>query len=120
MAFIKIQKLKYNSDGTIKSGSASIVESKYVRGEKNHSRQVVRERLGKIISLSDDKKSGIFMSPTRGLIEYDSKTDSFSTVPLEDSRLSDRKIFTEPEIHTVFGDSYLFLCFLKTREFLTF
>ena len=118
MAFIKIQKLKYNGDGTIKSGSASIVESKYVRGEKNHSRQVVRERLGKIISLSSDKKSGVFLSPTRGLIEYDSKTDSFSTVPLKDSRLSDRKIFAEPEIHTVFGDSYLFLCFLKNEGIL--
>ena len=32
MAFIKIQKLKYNSDGTIRSGSASIVESIYVKG----------------------------------------------------------------------------------------
>lgn len=118
MAFIKIQKLKYNSDGTIRSGSASIVESIYVKGQKNHSRQVVRERLGKIVSISEDRKSGIFMSPTRGLTSYDARSDTFSSVQSDDPGLSSRKIFSEPEIHTVFGDAYLLLCFLKNKGIL--
>lgn len=117
MAFIKIQKLK-SSDGTIKSGVASIVESVYVKDLKNHSKQVVGERLGKVISISNDRKSEIFMSPTRGLPTYDSRSDSFSPVHPGDSRLSDRKIFSEPKIHTVFGDSYLLRSFLKNEGIL--
>lgn len=115
---MKIQKLKYNSDGTIRSGSASIVESIYVKGQKNHSRQVVRERLGKIVSISEDRKSGIFMSPTRGLTSYDARSYTFSSVQSDDPGLSGRKIFSAPEIHTVFGDAYLLLCFLKNKGIL--
>ena len=64
MSFIKVQKLVRNEAGTILSGSAAIVDTVYVKtGNKNHSKQVVRERLGKVISLNEDKKSGVFLSP---------------------------------------------------------
>ena len=70
MPFIKVQKLVRDDSGTIKSGSAAIVDTVYVKtGSKNHSKQEVRERLGKVISLSEDKRSGVFLSPTRGLVE---------------------------------------------------
>ena len=65
MAFIKVQKLKKDENGSVLSGSAAVVESVYCPGEGSHSKQKVRERLGKIVSLSDDRKSGIFLSPTK-------------------------------------------------------
>lgn len=81
MAFIKAQKIVYDESGRIISGSASIVDAIYVQtGARAHSRQQVREKLGKVLYLSEDRKSGIFLSPTRGLIEYDAISNSFSPV----------------------------------------
>jgi transposase len=113
MAFIRTQKLVRNEDGSIKSGSAEIVDVQYVKGARFHSKQVIRERLGRVIYLSENKKSGIFLSPTRGLIEYDASSDSFSPVDKGDDRLSSQELFPDPEIHTVFGDTYLLFTFLK-------
>lgn len=118
MAFIKVQKLVRDSSGTITSGSAAIVESIYVSGKKIHSKQKVRERLGKVISLASDKKSGIFLSPTRGLVEYDVVSDSFSSVSPDDKATKCLSVFPEPEIHTVFGDVYLLLRFLENQGIL--
>lgn len=114
MAFIKVQNLVTGEDGTINGGTASIVDVVYVAGEKFHSKQQYRERLGKIISLSTDRKSGVFMSPTRGLIEYDAIRDTFSSVERSDIRMKDHlDIYTDPEVHTVFGDSYLLMKYLE-------
>lgn len=50
MAFIRVQKLVRDSNGNILSGSAAIKESQYIKdGSKFHSRQIVRERLGKAV-----------------------------------------------------------------------
>ncbi len=69
MSFIKAQKIVRNADGYIISGSAAIVDAVYVNtGQKSHSRHVVREKLGRVLFLSDDKKQGIFLPLTRGLI----------------------------------------------------
>ena len=70
------------------------------------------ERLGRVIYLSDNKK-GIFLLPTRGLVEYDAFSDSFSPIDKSDDRIDGQKLFPNPEIHTVFGDTYLLLMFLK-------
>ena len=89
MAFIKAQKIVYDESGRIISGSASIVDAIYVQtGARAHSRQQVREKLGKVLYLSEDRKSGIFLSPTRGLVEYDAISNSFSPVKKEDSRIN--------------------------------
>ena len=78
MAFIKAQKIVRDDSGKIISGSASIVDAVYVcTGSSSHSRQQVREKLGRVLYLTDDRKAGIFLSPTRGLIEYDARSDSF-------------------------------------------
>lgn len=53
------------------------------------------------------------MSPTRGLVEYNAISDTFEEVPREDPRIQIEDVFPETEIHTIFGDSYLFLEFLK-------
>ena len=114
MAFIKVQNLVVDENGTVIRGTASVVDVIYVAGGKYHSKQQSRERLGRIISLSEDKKSGVFMSPTRGLVEYDAVKDAFSAVEREDERVRDRpEVFPETEVHTVFGDSYLLLKFLE-------
>lgn len=114
MAFIRVQKMVRDQAGNIVSGSASIKESRYVKdGRKFHSRQVVRERLGKVVWLSEDAKSGIFLSPTRGLVAYDSVGDRFDDVDKSDARIGGHNLlFPKTEIHTVFGDAYLLLQFL--------
>ena len=113
MAFIKAQKIIRDENGVITSGSAAVVDTVYVQtGQKNHSKQIVREKLGKVLFLSDDKKSGIFMSPTRGLVEYNAISDTFEEVSRKDPRIQTEEVFPETEIHTIFGDSYLFLEFL--------
>lgn len=114
MAFIRVQKLVRDSNGNITSGSAAIKESRYVKdGGKFHSKQIVRERLGRVVWLSADGKSGIFLSPQRGLVSYDSVSDSFDEVGRDDIRLTGNvEVFPETEIHTVFGDAYLLMNFL--------
>lgn len=114
MAFIRVQKLVRDTNGNILSGSAAIKESRYVKdGGKYHSRQIVRERLGKVVWLSPDGKSGIFLSPQRGLVSYDSVSDAFDEVGRDDSRVSGNvSVFPETEVHTVFGDAYLLMSFL--------
>lgn len=114
MAFIKIQNLEIDKNGAVTRGTASIVDVLYVPGGKYHSKQQSRERLGKIISLSEDRKSGVFLSPTRGLVEYNSATDTFSSVEKEDQRVKNRpEVLPQTEVHTIFGDSYLLLKFLE-------
>ena len=109
MAFIKVQKLVLSEDGNVVSGSAAVVDTVYDSSVKGRSRHRVRERLGKVISISDDRKCGIFLSPTRGLVEYDSEKDLFAEVGRDDRRIAGLELFPEPETHTVLGDSYLVL-----------
>ena len=114
MAFIKAQKIIRDDSGRVISGSAAIVDAVYVStGTKSHSKQQVREKLGRVLYLSDDKKEGIFQSPTRGLVEYNASSDSFSIVDRNDPRINTEELFPEPEVHTVFGDAYLLLRFLE-------
>ena len=120
MAFIKAQKIVRNHDGSILSGSAAVVDTVYVStGRQNHSKHVVRERLGKVLYLSDDGKSGVFLSPTRGIIEYDARSDAFSPVSKDDPRVPSLTVFPETEIHTVFGDAFLLLDVLEKSGLLS-
>lgn len=118
MAFIKVQKLVCDENGRITSGTASIVDTVYDPLRAGHSAHTTRERLGKVVYISEDKKSGIFQSPTRGLVCYDSILDEFSDVDKSDPRIDRDAVFPGPQIHTVFGDSYLFLDFLDKEGFI--
>ena len=119
MAFIKAQKLTYDNDGRITGGSAAIVDTIYGDFGSYHAKHRVREKLGKVLFLSPDKKTGIFLSPTRGLVEYDATSDTFCDVERDDPRLGTQEVFPETEIHTVFGDTYLLLNFLKKSGMLS-
>lgn len=119
MAFIKVQKLVYGDDGSVKSGSAAIVDAVYGNFGSYHSKQAVREKLGKVVYLSPDKRSGVFLSPTRGLVEYDADSDAFQAVNRDDPRLPEGDFFPQTEIHTVFGDAFLLLNFLEKSGILS-
>ena len=67
MPFIRAQKVVRDESGRIVSGSASVVDVEYVAGARYHSRQRVRERLGRVVELSEGGRSGVFRSPTRGV-----------------------------------------------------
>ena len=122
MAFIRYRKLVLDNEGKVISGSAAIIDVNYDPDNKtNHSHQTVREKLGKVI-IYESRKKGLFQSPTRGLVWYDSQKDAFSPEvtreELEDPSDSTRKSvieerFPSPDIHTVFGDAYLLLEILK-------
>ena len=128
MPVLVIQNLKINKEtGKIISGSASIKESRYIPKSEwvtpsdpskkpYHSKSVTREGLGRVLFLAEDRKSGIFQSPTRGIIHYDVLKDEFSEVSKTDERISHLtgELFPDPPIHTVFGDVYLFLHFLQS------
>ena len=114
MAFIRVQKLVRDESGQIRSGSASILESTYGDFGNYHSQQHVVEKLGKVLYLSDNKKVGIFLSPTRGLVEYNSVSGEFTEVAKDDPRIAGSDLYPDPQIHTIFGDVYFLLCFLIT------
>ena len=118
MAFIKVQKLVRDEKGNIVSGSAAVMDTIYGSFGSYHAKHTVRERLGKVISLSADGKSGVFISPVRGLVEYDAVADSFKSIEKNDARLEGEDLFPEPNTHTVFGDSYLLLKFLEKLLYL--
>lgn len=110
MAFIKAQKVVRDGKGVILSGSASLVSTDYVRKGSYHARHKVLERLGKVIWLSEDGKTGVFLSPTRGLVEYDSLKNAFAEVERSDERLAGREdLFPPAQAHTMLGDSYMLL-----------
>lgn len=113
MPHIKWQKVTLDTDNSIKSGSASILDTVYDAKRKGNCSHPVREKLGRVVWKANDGRSGIFLSPTRGLVEYNADTDTFSEVVRTDERVKDTVVFPDPVIHTVFGDSYLLLCFLE-------
>ena len=118
MAFIYIQKKKFDEDGKIVDGIASIRESVYVKGKKHHSNQKTIEKLGRLLYISDDRKNGIFDSPIRGVVEYNVVNNEFSTVNKNDDRIKNKTISNIPKIHTTFGDAYLLLSFMEKEELL--
>ena len=109
MAHIDFQKIKYDDHGNITSGSASIRDTVYDKNVKGRCTHPLIEKLGKVLWISEDRKSGIFQSPTRGLVEYDVLRNNFSDVDRNDSRIRNTDLFQEPLVHTVFGDAYLLL-----------
>lgn len=115
MAFIKVQKLVRDENGEVKSGSAAIVGTTYVPGEKSHAKHYVIEKLGKVLYWDKNLKTGIFQSPLRGLVEYSAQTDEFKDVELDDPRLPAHITDVEPEMHTTFGDGWFLLDFMKKQ-----
>ncbi len=105
MPFIKVQKLVRDEDGKVRSGSAAVMDTVYVKDGKYHSKQVQRERLGKVVDIDPSGRRGIFRSPTRGLVRYDADADEFSEASEGETIVIEKSSGT----HVVFGDVYAFL-----------
>lgn len=118
MAFIHVHNKIFDNNNNIVGGTASIMKSFYIKDNSYHSKQETIERLGKVVFLSPDGKSGIFESPIRGLVEYDVITDTFTNVDINDDRIKDKNITISSMVHTIFGDSYLLLEFLNKHNLL--
>ena len=116
MPYIKAQKVKRDSEGRVVSGSAAIIDARYVPGEGHHVVRTVRERLGKVVQLSEDGRSGVFRSPTRGLVRYDADADEIEPVERGDGTIADESYeFPEPQAHVVAGAVLLLLHILEKR-----
>lgn len=113
MAFIRVHNLKKSENGFYEKGSATLSKSVYCRGQKYHSKQVQIENLGRVIYLAEDRKSGIFNSPSRGIVAYDTKTNTFEELSKNDPRLEGYSGKIAAKRHVVFGDTYAILEFLK-------
>ena len=103
MTFIRIQNAKKDAEGNIIGGSASIVDSVYKSEGSVRCKQVMRESLGTIVFM-DSRRSGIFMSKTRGLVHYDVDTDEFGHVSMDDPHIPDVPSTIHDNIRTFFGD----------------
>ena len=112
MSFLRTQNIKHDSNNNIVSGSASIMNTVYDNTRTHKSKQVVLEKLGKVLWLSENGRSGIFLNPQPGLFHYDSNTGVFSTVSSDDPRIP-KNIEETPVRHVVFGTTDLFLHFLE-------
>lgn len=122
MPFIRVQKLEKDERGRIVRGSAGLIDAVYVKGQKHHSRQSRREALGAVLWLADDRRSGIFLSPSRGLVAYDADRDEFTDADPGDERVKSyagrHKVLRAPETHAVFGDVWWRLEGLRTTGLL--
>ncbi len=112
MSFLRTQNVKIDENGRITSGSASIMNTVYDNSRTHKNKQVVVEKLGKVLWLSENRRSGIFLNPQRGLFSYDSDTGVFDAVSSDDPRLPQVVEETSTR-HVVFGTTHLFLHFLK-------
>lgn len=113
MPWIRIQGLKRNGDGRITAGTATIVDTEYVQGKEHHSKQITREKLGRPLILAENRRSGIFRSLESGIVSYDADTDVKEYLEMDDPRLEGLIESAGMDVHTVFGDGYLFLSYLK-------
>ena len=116
MPWIRIQGLKKDDDGRITAGTATIVDTEYVQsvnGAKQHSKQITREKLGRPLALAKDRRSGIFRSQEYGFVAYDADSDSKEVLEMDDPRLEGLIEAVSLDVHTVFGDGFLFLSYLK-------
>lgn len=94
MAFIRVQKLVRDSNGNILSGSAAIKE-------RSTSRMEVSSIPGRLCANVSGKPSAwlrtanpeySFPPPSRGLVSYNSVSDSFDEVGRDDERLSNGSV----------------------------
>lgn len=118
MSFLRIQNLKKDADGKIIRGCASIMRTVYDKDNKYKSHQIVIEKLGKILWISEDSKVGIFFNTKRGLFEYNSVNEKFSDVPESDKRIANKIQPKNPDIHVNFALSDFFLFSLKKFGFI--
>lgn len=116
MSFLRLQNIVRDADGTVIKGSASIMETVYDRDRTHKSRQLVIERLGKVVWYDADRRQGIFQSESRGLVGYDEELKGFFEVKPDDVRIRHHVCLEAPR-HFVFGEADLFLSFMEKEGY---
>ena len=102
---VRAQEAVRDESGGVAGGSASVAGAGCVAGARHHSRQRVRERLGGVAGLSEGGRSGVFRSPTRGLVRYDADPDGLGPPGRGDGAPTDESSgLPEPPAHVVAGD----------------
>ena len=102
---VRAQEVVRDESGGIAGGSASVAGAGRVAGARRRSRQRVRERLGGVAGLSEGGRSGVFRSPTRGLVRYDADPDGLGPPGRGDGAPTDESSgLPEPPAHVVAGD----------------
>ncbi|MBD5559009.1 MAG: hypothetical protein HDQ87_01415 [Clostridia bacterium] len=94
------------------------METQYNKEASGHSVHTTRKTLGRIVDLAEDRKSGIFLSPTRGLVAYDVGTDEFQNIDARDPRVARLPFVPKDRCHAIFGDVYLLLSLMERSGFL--
>ena len=98
------------------SGSAAIVGNEYkanTTGGTGHTAHPVIEALGRVVWLSPDKRKGIFLSDTRGLVQYDLDMDVFDEVDINDERIKNTELKPDLITRVQFGPLYTGLTVLN-------
>lgn len=126
MLNIRYRNIVRNENQIIVSGSATLVENKYSphpSGDrtKNHTKQIVVERLGKVLWINENnKREAIFNSPTRGLVFYSLDKDDFKEVLPDDPRLQGTPHAKVTEcVHTNIGTMYLFFSLMEQLGYMS-
>ena len=102
---VRAQEVVRDESGGIAGGSASVAGAGRVAGARRRSRQRVRERLGGVAGPSEGGRSGVFRSPTRGLVRYDADSDGLGPPGRGDGAPTDESSgLPEPPAHVVAGD----------------
>lgn len=102
---VRAQEVVRDESGGIAGGSASVAGAGRVAGARRRSRQRVRERLGGVAGPSEGGRSGVFRSPTRGLVRYDADPDGLGPPGRGDGAPTDESSgLPEPPAHVVAGD----------------
>lgn len=92
------------------------MDTVYDRERTHKSRQMVVERLGKVVWYDSDKRQGIFQSELRGLVGHDETLKNFFEVKPADGRVMHHVSHEAPR-HFAFGEADLFLSFMEKEGF---
>lgn len=114
--YVRYQGVRRDERGVIVAGSASIYRTVYDpdTGNRGHSRQEVVEPLGRVVWMEGESgcRDAIFLSVTRGLVEYRVDDDAFLEVAADDPRLAGTSLENVDRSHVELGPCWLWLTLL--------
>ena len=122
--FVRFQGVRRDEGGAVVAGTGSIVRSVYDPAVANsgHCRQEVVERLGRVVwtdAAEGRPGRAIFVSPLRGLVEYDQDAGTFAEVDATDPRLAGTVVENVDRSHVELGPAWVLLLLLARTPMLT-
>ena len=122
--YVRFQGVRRDAGGAILAGTGSIIRTVYDPDASGgwHSRQKVVERLGRVVWTDNAEGrvgKAIFVSPLRGLVEYDQDAGTFSEVDATDPRIAGTRVENYDRSHVELGPAWVFLLLLARTPVLT-